>query len=499
MDLLEVSLYAEITSDEGYVLYDNISLEINRLTLNSKTNQNQTYTSNSLNNQYNSIDNGIALLYDNAGNMTRDDRGYTYAYDYENRIVEVKNASNTTVAEYAYDALGRRIRKIVEPTTTNEATFYYYTDKWQVATEYPAYLTDDDIPNLVIFDKANLWGSYIDELYYTINREAGMIRNAFIPDHLYSNVAAVDYVTETVTERYEYNAYGKATIYDADYSQVRSETAIGNDYLFTGRRYDPETGNHYYRNRYYNQDLARFLQKDPLGIAPNTFMGNEKFAPKSQYTDGGNLYQYVRSNSLNGFDPFGLDSWWNYPSDNNGDPGMTGATHRAFGGSSESGYKSFYEEYSKYKSSFGGLEAHYFGGMGLTLLSCKDECNKPKSFSFIKYCFGGEIGGGVAGGRVKGMDGKGCRAENYEGWFYESALGLGPWGFGVDFGYNHDGSRSDVIEVDLSLGRKAIGIPKLKGTTIKSTWCYYMWVGGDGYDYGSTEIDWKKFNGSWLF
>ena len=107
----------------------------------------------------------------------------------------------------------------------------------------------------------------------------------------------------TTAKRCEYDAYGKATIYDADYTE-RSASAIGNDYLFTGRRYDPETGNHYYRNRYYNQDLARFLQKDPLGIAPNTFMGNQNFAPKSQYTDGGNLYQYVRSNSLNDVDPY---------------------------------------------------------------------------------------------------------------------------------------------------------------------------------------------------
>ena len=200
----------------------------------------------------------------------------------------MKNASNTTVAEYAYDALGRRIRKIVEPTTTNEVTFYYYTDKWQVATEYPAYLTDDDIPNLVIFDKANLWGSYIDELYYTINREAGMIRNAFIPDHLYSNVAAVDYVTETVAERYEYDAYGQTTIYDANFTE-RTASAIGNAYLFTGRRLDPESGIYYYRNRYYSPTLGRFLQKDSLG-----------------YVDGMNMYEYVGSEPANALDPLGL-------------------------------------------------------------------------------------------------------------------------------------------------------------------------------------------------
>ena len=126
-----------------------------------------------------------------------------------------------------------------------------------------------------------LWGNYIDEALLKVDTH-GTVATAddddhyYLHDHLYSNVAAVDYVTETVAERYEYNAYGKATIYDANFTE-RTVSAIGNAYLFTGRRYDPETGNYYYRNRYYNQNLGRFLQKDPLGIAPNTFMGNEKF------------------------------------------------------------------------------------------------------------------------------------------------------------------------------------------------------------------------------
>ena len=74
----------------------------------------------------------------------------------------------------------------------------------------------------------------------------------------------------------------------------------------TAERLDPETG-----NRYYNQDLARFLQKDPLGIAPNTFMGNQNFAPKSQYTDGGNLYEYVKSSPIKLIDPSGLKNCMN--------------------------------------------------------------------------------------------------------------------------------------------------------------------------------------------
>ena len=38
--------------------------------------------------------------------------GYGYSYDYENRIAEINDVNGTVVAEFAYDALGRRIRKI---------------------------------------------------------------------------------------------------------------------------------------------------------------------------------------------------------------------------------------------------------------------------------------------------------------------------------------------------------------------------------------------------
>ena len=137
-----------------------------------------------------------------------------------------------------------------------------------------------------------LWGNYIDEALLKVDTH-GTVAAAddddhyYLHDHLYSTVAVLD-AGGNVEERYEYDAYGKATIYDADYSQVRSETAIGNDYLFTGRRLDPESGIYYYRNRYYSPTLGRFLQNDPLG-----------------YIDGMNMYEYVRNNPSIYVDPLG--------------------------------------------------------------------------------------------------------------------------------------------------------------------------------------------------
>ena len=36
--------------------------------------------------------------------------------------------------------------------------------------------------------------------------------------------------------------------------------------MFTGRRFDAETELYYYRARYYEPKLGRFLQTDPIGI-----------------------------------------------------------------------------------------------------------------------------------------------------------------------------------------------------------------------------------------
>ena len=64
---------------------------------------------------------------------------------------------------------------------------------------------------------------------------------------------------------------------------------IGNPYMFTGRRFDLETGLYYYRARYYNPQIGRFLQTDPIG-----------------YSNGINWYAYCGNNSTNMVDPSGL-------------------------------------------------------------------------------------------------------------------------------------------------------------------------------------------------
>jgi len=79
-----------------------------------------------------------------------------------------------------------------------------------------------------------------------------------------------------VVERYEYTDFGDPTVLDLNYDPVAgNESAIGNPYLFTGRRYDPETGLYWYRTRYYDPVGGRFTSRDKIGTWGDPFnLGN---------------------------------------------------------------------------------------------------------------------------------------------------------------------------------------------------------------------------------
>tara|TARA_R110002051_G_scaffold75646_1_gene137498 strand:- start:804 stop:1850 length:1047 start_codon:yes stop_codon:yes gene_type:complete len=107
--------------------------------------------------------------------------------------------------------------------------------------------------------------------------DSGVATDYYFADRQ-GNVLAVTSQAGVIRQHFFYTPFGVELVGDPS----------GNPFRYTGRRYDAETGLYYYRARYYDADLGRFLQVDPVG-----------------YADQWNLYAYVGNNPLNATDPTG--------------------------------------------------------------------------------------------------------------------------------------------------------------------------------------------------
>jgi len=105
------------------------------------------------------------------------------------------------------------------------------------------------------------------------------------------NVTALTDTSGAAVERYVYDPYGKPTIYNDDWTATVSwANSKQNEILYCGYRFDPESGLYHVRNRMYDYDLGRWLQRDPKG-----------------YVDGMGLYEYVGGCPLSRLDAMGLE------------------------------------------------------------------------------------------------------------------------------------------------------------------------------------------------
>ena len=98
-------------------------------------------------------------------------------------------------------------------------------------------------------------------------------------NHLYS-VEALTNASGSVVERYRYDAYGKVKIYDA-LNNVRANSIYGNRTGFTGRYLDYESRLWYFRARYFDSRLGRFINRDPLKYVDGMSMYSGYFVPVS--------------------------------------------------------------------------------------------------------------------------------------------------------------------------------------------------------------------------
>ena len=208
----------------------------------------------------------VVYSYDANGNLATKVEGTTtwgYEWNAENQLKRVTK-DGAEVARFAYDPLGRRVEKVA-----GGVTYGYLYDGQDILKETRS---DGTVYTYV-------HGPGIDEPLARVDQTGSVAY--YHADGLGSIVATTD-AAGNVTSRRQYDAWGNLEV-GADQP----------GYAFTGREWDPETGLYYYRARYYDPKIGRFISEDPIG-----------------FEGGVNFYGYVRGNPVNYFDPTGLD--WVY-------------------------------------------------------------------------------------------------------------------------------------------------------------------------------------------
>lgn len=196
----------------------------------------------------------VGLSYDPQGNL-KNKNGQAYTFDYGNRLRDV-----TGKESYAYDAYGRRT--IAGRPTTR--TVQVYTQAGQL------FYTEAS-------GKGNMEYVYLNGSLLA-TRNAGTIKFQHT-DALGSPIAVTDAAGQVV-ERTDYQPYGSPIGKTVD--------GIG----YTGHAMDGATGLTYMQQRYYDQDLGRFLSVDPV-------------AADSVLAANFNRYWYANNNPYKFTDPDG--------------------------------------------------------------------------------------------------------------------------------------------------------------------------------------------------
>jgi len=205
------------------------------------------------------------FTYDGNGNTVTkvDSTGTTqYNWDFENRLSSVVLPGTAGTVTFKYDPFGRRVQK----SSASGATNYLYDGSNS--------LEEIDQSGTLLARYAQ--GAGIDA---PLAEARGRTSGFYEQDGL-GSVTSLSGSIGGLADTYTYNSFGILTA---------STGSTGNQFQYTGRDYDSETGLRYYRARYYDPAVGRFLSEDPIG-----------------FDGGNNFYAYVENDPIDWADPFGL-------------------------------------------------------------------------------------------------------------------------------------------------------------------------------------------------
>lgn len=336
-----------ITQKRSVATVEDYTYDSNGQVLNTSLNSvsSESYTYDPIGNRI--TDNGGNYVYDSNLQILTEDYQYNYLYDKRGNLI-AKNPKDTTQKAYKYeytslnqlkrlsildnpfgqiindiiyeyDVLGRRFRKTVTKgsiasNVNNDFIYYYYGDNILFEINSKTNETHTGfISNTVATYTFSPVGTD-DILSVNITNEGASIHKKakaagsyfFLKDHL-GSVTDITNSSGTIVQRYQYSTFGKINkILDEGLSDISGDKFINNQFTFTGREIDDESGLYYYRARYYDPSIGRFLQQDPYT--------GQLGAPLSHI----NKYTYAANNPVMLSDPSGkswLSDFWDHNND----------------------------------------------------------------------------------------------------------------------------------------------------------------------------------------
>jgi hypothetical protein len=257
-----------------------------------------------------------------------DDGDKVYEYDVLGRLTRVASSLNgdVSLAAYRYDGLDRLVMEITydyqdDGTTCYaplDTTRYFYYDDQRVVEQRNAMAEVTDV---------FVWGpAYIDELLLherDADGDGSLDQRLYaVHDRQYSVLTLTDEDGDPV-EEYAYSPYGADPLDPRQGVAQRTDSAAAlpitpglgaGQFLYTGCRFDAAIGLNHHRARFLAQNLGRWTQREPLGVAYGfqVSAGNRRLGPlvergpRDQYEGGPNLYQYISSQPARLWDPSGL-------------------------------------------------------------------------------------------------------------------------------------------------------------------------------------------------
>lgn len=302
---------------------------------------------------------GLNYSYDLNGNLSSKKPGFSYLFDYRDRLVQANRDADQAIISYSYDYKGDRKTKTVTKGPQAEKSIYIdqyselrgndlikkiYADDRLVARIFtPATTTGlnmrsnplsvadfdsnpaDGVISLEEIRRQGANSTTIEQeetadalqIYYA-NREdnpallpfttiAAALHTIGTPSQM--NMGSIYYylpdhlgspalvtdINGDVVEESVFYPYG---------SERKRFGTFTSDYRFTGKELDDETGLHYFGARYYDAQTGRFVSVDPLYVDVSAKNLHDPLLSKNEFV---NLYSYSINNPIRFIDNNGLN------------------------------------------------------------------------------------------------------------------------------------------------------------------------------------------------